>query len=352
MPRWNRNLWLAANEIAQALRQDPQPEQVLPSYALQDLLRLQQKWESAQRRQWRVAAARLRVATRRCASELLGSLQRLVNEVPSRREEPLAGPGDVYRDLAALQAEHTGVEIDRQEKTVSVTTERIVLEGLDLGPFVIEWNWGRIGEEDELRVIAKEAYSPSDREDITHPHVRDNLLCTGQAKMPLDRALHSGRLFDAFLIVRQVLQTYNPESAYITLDDWSSFRCYACGDSVPEDDHFHCETCDADLCGGCLRPCHRCGASSCSSCAATCSECDETVCTRCRPLVNGRRLKVCHTCHEEEESNDAEEANDAERESAQPESILTIPSDGVGEAAVPPGCGTDRNRGLRDQPNE
>ena len=33
-----------------------------------------------------------------------------------------------------------------------------------------------------------------------------------------------GRLFDFFVIVRQVLNTYNPHSAYISLEDWDGDR--------------------------------------------------------------------------------------------------------------------------------
>jgi hypothetical protein len=249
---------------------------------LQDLLRLQCRWEFAQQRQWRAAAAYAHGAMRQCARDLLSELQPLVSAPPSRPEEPLAGPGDVYRDLVALQTEHAGAEVDRDEKTVSVTTERIVLDGIDLGPFVVAWNWGRIGDEDELQVIAQEPHAPCDRADITHPHVRDQTLCAGRAEQSLSRAWHSGRLFDAFLIVRQILQTYNPDSAYVTLDDWSSVRCDACGAAVPDDDRFDCETCHLDLCGGCVRPCHCCGTSSCSGCAVACAECDELVCPRCR----------------------------------------------------------------------
>jgi hypothetical protein len=285
---------------------------------------------------------------RRSARDLLGDLQQLATTAPPPAE-PRACPGDLYRDLVALSAEHAGVAIDREQKTVAVTTERIVLDGVDLGPFVIEWSWGRLGEEDELRVIAQEPHSPGDRDDITHPHVRDQSLCAGRAELSLQRAWRAGRLFDAFLIVRQILQTYNPDSAYVTLDDWSSYRCEACGDSVSDEDHDHCETCDLDLCGGCVRSCHQCGAASCSACVVTCSECDETVCPRCRPLVDGRRLKLCPACYEET-TNDANETLDPAAEVTNPGTILTLQSDGVGSAAVSAGCGTDGDRGLRDQP--
>ncbi len=41
-------------------------------------------------------------------------------------------------------------------------------------------------------------------------------------------ALTEGRLLDFFMIVRQVLQTYSPDSPYVSLDDWYGRQCSDC----------------------------------------------------------------------------------------------------------------------------
>lgn len=334
MPSWDREMWKVAKRIAAAWSPTRLPEPGFSAAALQRLLQLRQRCDEARRRDWRIAEIRVRGRLRRQIAGILSSLQDFVAETESVPTAPLASVGDVYRDLVALQTEFTDVTVDEDEKTVAVTTDRIVLEGVDLGPFQIVWHWEQRDHRHALRVIAEEPQPAGGREDVTHPHVSDETLCTGAADAPLQQALASGRIGDAFLIVRQVLRTYNSRSAYVCLDDWNAGRCAACGDAVPNEDLSCCAMCATDLCDGCRTTCRECDEACCRGCTATCPVCNDPVCIRCRPLVDGRRIALCPTCHAEE-NEDAEETNDAEESFTEPEPAVAVQPDCLGEAAVP-----------------
>jgi hypothetical protein len=72
---------------------------------------------------------------------------------------------------------------------------------------------------------AVEAVDPNpatNDEEVTHPHVKSNGLCAGDATVPIQAALQDGRICDAMLLVNAVLQHYNPASPYVSLSRRSS----------------------------------------------------------------------------------------------------------------------------------
>ena len=71
----------------------------------------------------------------------------------------------------------------------------------------------------------------------------------------LQAALEVGRLCDFFLMVRQVLRTYNPDSPYVSLDNWEGKQCSDCGDFINEDCRCYCELCDRTYCEQCMSVC-------------------------------------------------------------------------------------------------
>ena len=71
-------------------------------------------------------------------------------------------------------------------------------------------------------------------------------------------ALAGGRICDFFLLVRSVLTCYNPDSAYVSLDNWHGVSCYECGYTTCPDDLSYCTTCDRDFCSDCASYCRRC----------------------------------------------------------------------------------------------
>jgi hypothetical protein len=145
-------------------------------------------------------------------------------------------------------------------------------------------------------VVALDSNSARRNEDVTHPHVRSRQLCAGEATLPLQKALEQGRLTDAFHLIRSVLETYNPDSAYASLDDWEGVSCWNCGYSTNEDDRSFCEGCDQDVCGDCTSMCKSCDQVRCASCKTKCDVCNETCCQGCLTNSACSELSCCKDC--------------------------------------------------------
>ena len=106
--------------------------------------------------------------------------------------------------------------------------------------------------------------------------------------MPIRSALARGRLCDFFLIVDRVLNTYNPGSAYVELENWSGTACIDCGSIVGEDNRYHCERCGESVCTDCVVNCERCEECFCGQCIALCADCEQPCCGSC--------LEKCPDC--------------------------------------------------------
>jgi len=117
-----------------------------------------------------------------------------------------------------------------------------------------------------------------------------------------------------FLLVRQILGTYNSGSAYVRLEDWQGADCHDCGRLMHEDDRGTCERCECDICNNCVTRCTKCDQHCCADCSATCEDCGEPFCSPCLSKCPNCRLLfcedclndgICHACTEsEEEEND------------------------------------------------
>jgi hypothetical protein len=257
----------------------------------------------------------------------------------------------LYDELASLTEEFEEVQIELRERRITVYTLPIVLEDMDLGPFEIRLNLREIGERAAYEVIAVDPQSSGSGH--AHPHVSGTTLCEGDGGRVLARALDEGRISEFFVIVRQILETYNADSAYERLDSWHGVSCSACGDSTSDDDHGTCEGCDCDLCGDCSRNCLSCGNTLCYDCAHTCEGCDHDHCRSCLKrcedclesyceacLTDGR----CASCLESTHTTGDEDAEDVSSESIETESPdadtafhsteAAVQPDRVGEAAL------------------
>jgi hypothetical protein len=222
--------------------------------------------------------------------------------------------GDVYAELAGLFEEFDGVECDLRQRTVSVVTGPVTLEGVYLGPFRIELDleYGDHGLPD-YSVTATDPNPAACDDEVTHPHVRDGGLCAGEGTVPIRRALEGGRLCDFFQVVSQVLHTYNAGSAYVELDEWEGISCVACGTSVSDDERTRCWASADPVCYECAVTCAACDHDFAPDQTETCGGCEEPFCTHC--LDEG----LCHDCKQKAREQEArQEGARPEQEPAEP----------------------------------
>jgi hypothetical protein len=138
-----------------------------------------------------------------------------------------------------------------------------------------------VGQSRAYRVIAVRPCPAAGNDEVTHPHVRDETLCEGDGSVPIRAALSQGRLLDFFILVNQILQTYNPDSAHVLLDRWDGISCRDCGWRMPRDEHGLCDRCEEPLCSDCSTHCQGCDRFICSGCVSECSDCGEHLCAQC-----------------------------------------------------------------------
>eukprot|EP00913_Durusdinium_trenchii_P010894 g10223.t1 len=113
--------------------------------------------ELAESRGWHGALELVRQESLTALAQLTDRLQATRNGLtaPAGRTT-LATAGDIYLDLVSLQDEFVSVTAEFSRGSLSATTEPIVLEGTDLGPFEIQLNWTGSGDPLVYRVLACE----------------------------------------------------------------------------------------------------------------------------------------------------------------------------------------------------
>ena len=287
-----------------------------------------QRFEWSRSKGWQAAGRSLQSDLSYSVRRLIRELDEYLSQLPTdQRQRRIAAPRDIADDLEALQREFNDVAIDLQERTITVATDPIRLEDLYLGPFEIELRWERIGQTHPYHTRALEPHRPSHDDEVTHPHVRKDLLCEGDGMAAIKAALLEGRLLDFFSLVRQILGTYNDASAYVPLNRWSGVSCIECGCSMDSDDHGLCERCDEGLCGDCSTLCCQCDRYVCGNCLVECKGCRDRYCRRC--LVDSpQSTGFCESCLENKEHPD-----DESEECAEPQ-----PAEAAGQPAVVPVC--------------
>jgi hypothetical protein len=261
----------------------------LPEYSWGRIQQLQRQISLARKHDWHQAAARLTedmAGTLESCCRQLENVCRPLQLRPAQRQASSAS--DVYRDILALYDEFEEVDIDLEKHELSVTTDCIVLEDVNLGAFQIRLDWGRLGYPQPYRVGALDPNPAARRDDVTHPHVQDEQLCEGDGRAAIAAALAECRLHDFFLLVSQLLHTYGRGSAYVELDNWYGITCTDCGGTMSPDDSYCCERCGSELCDNCRQLCGGCEESHCSECLSRCPGCEMDFCRNC--------MEVCPTC--------------------------------------------------------
>ena len=236
-------------------------------------------------------------------NKLNTNIERIVRDIPYAVNEleraakhshtKMPTPRLLYEDLKQVQEEFGRLQYNTEEQILSVFTDAIELEEIFLGDFEVQLQITKMAEMKNngyLRVIALDPHPAATNDCVTHPHVSDEYLCAGDASVPMQSALANGRICDFFMLVRSVLETYNPSSPYVSLSEWDGIACYDCGYVVSGDDSYYCESCDNSYCDECMSYCVSCDTSLCRGCLTSCQFCEEPCCQEC--------LKVCSECEE------------------------------------------------------
>jgi len=128
-------------------------------------------------------------------SELLAALVALDQQVNFLREHlyrqveqdnpdsPLT-PSHWFGELSQIEDEFDEIRVDISKGTVTVRTERIVFNEVVLGRFDVVFFWNRIITLAGSRcfdIVAVDANPARGKDGVTHPHVRDEKVCAGDA---------------------------------------------------------------------------------------------------------------------------------------------------------------------------
>ncbi|MFN3166396.1 MAG: hypothetical protein ACE37H_04955 [Phycisphaeraceae bacterium] len=241
----------------------------------------------------------------------------------------LPSPSFLLAELEQIESEFGSWEILHRDHSLYVRTDPITLEGIQLGAFEIELRLDaldRLDVEQPLNIQPLDPNWASGADDVPHPHVRDERLCTGDATVILTQALREGRLADYFLIVKQILETYNPDSPHIALEDWDGTPCHDCGCSMSDDNRSVCEDCNESFCEDCFGCCQSCALYLCFGCLSTCQFCEDSTCPECMKSCPECGQSCCPGCLEDELCPDCyeqKESNDDDQEPQPPESPET-----------------------------
>jgi hypothetical protein len=278
------------------------------------------RWQTARCRGWEAAAERER-------TRLLAELEGLTNQLRNRsasltvEQREAASLRDLYADLVVLAADFDDFKLDGP--ILSVTTEPIALEGIELGTFRIRLDLQHLDADTPYSIEALEPNPAASCDDTPHPHVHGERLCAGEGRAAINASLADGRLLDFFTLVDRVLHTYAVGSDYVELDNWHGTPCHDCDCTVGEDEGASCYGCEERLCGDCYIACGGCSESFCSGCIDRCARCEEYACSGC--LVRCRRCRhdVCDACREEELCESCREEIEEEEEYAEEESAAS-----------------------------
>ncbi|MDP6722014.1 MAG: hypothetical protein QGF59_25320, partial [Pirellulaceae bacterium] len=240
---------------------------------------------------------------------------------------------EIVEEIVQLEDEFSEVDYSLKNRTLSVVTEPIELDGVYLGPFEIRLHVERIASENpqnSFDVVALDSHPASSNNSVTHPHISDERMCCGDASLPIKSAVEGGRLSDLFCLIRSVLETYNPDSPYISLDSWYGRPCHDCGYTIPEDETYWCSSCERDFCDECASSCSGCSETTCGGCLKECPVCDDRYCDRCITTCSYCGETICSSCLEEQQCPCIEE-REQENEDNKPEEKAKDPAVEVSE---------------------
>ena len=298
---------------------------------------------------WLNAAKATSDRTGRLLNDISYSIQR-TKQFTDQRAQDIPTLACIYEELGQLEQEFDGVEFNIHEYYISVNTTPITLEDIYLGPFQIKLDLEKLNslhKDSPYYIIALDPNPAATSSEVTHPHVSDEKLCEGDGYTSIRAALQQGRLTDFFTMVKGILTTYNPDSPYVSLDDWQGVACYDCGYTMDSESCYYCYRCERDYCSECSTYCHSCDEMVCLGCISKCEICEEPFCWGCIKECSqcGERCcdscmedGICTNCKQEKETcngQENEEENQAESQTADREKVgAAVLPDSVGKAIV------------------
>jgi len=193
----------------------------------------------------------------------------------------------------------------------AVTRSDIILEEggdyeTNFGKFTIVFNF-------ESPDVGAEALTPKPcpgDSSITHPHVKNDCICTGDGYDIIHTAKDENRFSDIFIICERILQTYSPDSPHAQIESWheEQCRCSECGDYIGSEDVYDCYNCGDLLCHSCCISCSVCDRLSCGNCYEFCETCENSYCNNhtckeecknCNKEICRETQEKCNTCDKE-----------------------------------------------------
>lgn len=309
-----------------------------------DVPKYSRKYNLAINRCWYKSAEKIRLRISRDLNDFSHQLEQFKNSIDTDQIK-LPKPRDIVAELMQIEDDFGEIKFDFNARTISIITETIALEGITFGSFEIRLYLNEIkklGFESPYKIVALDPNSAGSDDGVTHPHVSQEKLCEGDGYIPIRKAIQQGRLSDFFTIIVQILQTYNPDSPYISLEDWEGTTCYDCGYTVSGDDSYYCEDCQNDFCSNCSTYCQVCDSTVCLGCSYECPGCREPVCRSCLVECKGCKDDFCSRCISEndlcekceEEYRKEQENEDIEEEPTAAETELEVQSDSVGQTRI------------------
>lgn len=206
---------------------------------------------------------------------------------------------DLLDDLAKIRQDFGEYEFFRDEPMLAVSTPAITLKGLDLGRFRIELNVLPLGRRTnkniyELRTLDLKCAASNGG--VSHPHVLYGHLNAREFTEPIRDAKMAGRIADLFHLIVAALETYDPTTAYVKIDDWHKVFCNQCHQELPEGLRMFCEGCDEWCCQRCRLECPDCGKHVCQDCQSICPLCGKILCHTCITTCATCGASACQSC--------------------------------------------------------
>jgi len=268
-----------------------------------DPWKLLQKWS---RQLIRAQARRYVASTQTCRYRLRETIQQLIYGLNQLDAElsgatvtpPVPSLRTLYEELRMLCEEFEHVELLPARNRIHEITEPIELNDIPLGRFEIEFDTSALGTQQPYRVVPLEPNYPHSGDSVPHPHVQNQTLCEGDGRSAIQMALEQGRIGDFFVLVQQILRTYNADSPYVDLESWLGIPCHDCGETIAEEESYGCDECSHRLCDHCVCICDNCEVTLCHGCVNRCAGCDQTFCSTCLCDCSNCAQEYCSDCME------------------------------------------------------